>query len=187
LGEKLNISKQMTEGVKRFCDRYFETLNGTQSAIYAGFSENTARSQASQMLDTDEVQEYLDNLRNILSEKTGISQQKVLNEIGRIAFADIRKFYKGDNELIPICDLDDDEAAALSSLKVDELYDGDVHVGKTKEIRLYNKLDALEKLAKHLGMYQKDNEQSKPELIMPEIKVYNSAPPLADSEDKLDV
>lgn len=152
----------MTEQVKRFCDRYFETLNGTQSAIYAGFSEKTATVQASQMLATKEVEEYLSNLRGIMAEKTGISQQKILNELGRIAFADIRKFYQGENELIPVCDLGDDEAAALASLKTfEERVPGtDIIAGFNKEIKLYDKLGAIEKLMKHLGMFEKDNEQS---------------------------
>lgn len=151
----------MTEAVRRFCDRYFETLNGTQSAIYAGFSENTARSQASQMLDTDEVQAYLDKLRAVLAEKTGISQQKVLNEIAKIAFSDIRNYYQDDNQLKPICDLEDNEAAALSSVKSYEenLPGTSVVIGMNKEIKLYDKLAGLEKLARHLGMYKEDNKQ----------------------------
>src|ERR1700748_338555 len=108
----------MTEQVQRFCDKFFETLNGTESAIYAGFSEKTARVQASQMLATNEVQEYLQRLRLILAEKTGISQQKVLNEIAKIAFSDIRNYYEEDGKLKNITDLDDNEAAALSSRSV---------------------------------------------------------------------
>jgi phage terminase small subunit len=151
----------MTEQVQRFCDRYFETLNGTQSAIYAGFSENTARSQASQMLDTPDVQEYLQRLRTILAEKTGISQQKVLNEIAKIAFSDIRNYYQEDNNLKSICDLEDNEAAALSSVKsYEETMPGtSIVIGINKEIKLYDKLAGLEKLARHLGMYEKDNSQ----------------------------
>ncbi len=151
----------MTEAVKRFADRYFETLKGKESAIYAGFSEKTAAVQASQMLASDEVEEYLSILRETAATATGITHQRVLQEIGRLAFSDIRNYYNGENQLIPITDLDDDAAAALSSVKIDELYAGEVTIGQTKEIRLYNKLDGLEKLAKHLGIYGKDNEQSK--------------------------
>lgn len=147
----------MTEQVRRFCDKYFETLNGTQSAIYAGFSEKTARVQASQMLDTEEVQEYLGRLREDLANKTGISQEKVLREIARLAFVDIRNFYQGDGNLKPITDLDDDEAAALASVKSYEEKMEDVTIGVNKEIKLYDKLGALEKLARHLGMYEKDH------------------------------
>lgn len=150
----------MTEAVKRFTERYFETLKGKESAIYAGFSEKTAAVQASQMLATEEVENYLQVLRDAASEKTGITGARVLEEIGRLAFADIRKYYRGDNQLIPVTDLDDDAAAALASVKTFEEFtpDGDP-IGTSKEIKLYNKLDGLEKLARHLGLYEKDNKQ----------------------------
>ena len=177
----------MTEQVKRFADRYFETLKGKESAIYAGFSEKTAAVQASQMLASEEVENYLSVLRAELGEKTGITQARVLQEIGRLAFSDIRNYYNGDNQLIPITDLDDNAAAALSSVKVDEINAGEVTIGYTKEVKIYNKLDALEKLVKHLGMYEKDNSQSKPELIQPQVNVYNTLPPLATDEKEIDV
>src|ERR1700748_1709972 len=149
----------MTDQVKRFCDRYFETLKGKESAIYAGFSEKTAVVQASQMLASEEVENYLNELREKLAEKTGISQEKVLQEIAKIAFSDIRNYYQDDNNLKPICDLEDNEAAALASVKsYEETLPGTAIVGGiNKEIKLYDKLAGLEKLARHLGMYEKDN------------------------------
>lgn len=149
----------MTEQVKRFADRYFETLNGTQSAIYAGFAVNSARQQASQMLASEEVENYLSILRESLAEKTGISQQKVLQEIAKIAFADIRNYYTGDDRLKAVTDLDDNEAAALASVKTYEEYSQSEVIGINKEIKMYSKLDGLEKLARHLGLYEKDNSQ----------------------------
>lgn len=154
----------MTEQVKRFLDDYFVTLNGYKSAVNAGFSEKTATVQACQMLGIEENQVYLQNLRESLSEKTGISQQKVLEEIAKIAFSDIRNYYQDDNNLKPICDLEDNEAAALASVKSyeEKLQGSEIIIGVNKEIKLYDKLAGLEKLARHLGLYQKDNEQSKP-------------------------
>jgi phage terminase small subunit len=149
----------LKESHQRFADKYFETLNGTQSAIYAGYAEASARIEASRLLDREDVQTYLQGLRAILDEKTGISQQKVLEEIAKIAFADIRNFYKGDDQLKAITDLDDNEAAALMSVKMYEEYTPDGPIGMNKEIKMYNKLDGLEKLARHLGMYEKDNRQ----------------------------
>lgn len=153
----------MTESHIRFADKYFETLNGSLSAEYAGFDQNSARQQAWQLLQRDDIQEYLQKKREELSFRTGITAEKVLREVARIAFSDIRDFYKEDNNLIPISDLDDDAAAALSSVKsYEETMPGtSIVVGINREIKLYNKLDGLEKLARHLGLYEKDNLQSK--------------------------
>lgn len=145
----------------RFADKYFETLNATLSAIYAGFDQNSARQQGWQLLQRDDIQGYLEKLRSDLADKTSISQQKVLAEIAKIAFSDIRNYYTGDDKLKPITDLDDNEAAALASVKSYEEYSQGEPIGMNKEIKLYDKLGGLEKLARHLGLYEKDNEQSK--------------------------
>lgn len=154
----------MLEQHQRFADKYFETLNGAESARYAGFAEGTARAEACRLLDRDDVKDYLIKLRVILAEKTGISQQKVLQEIAKLAFSDIRNYYTGDDVLKPITDLDDNEAAALASVKMYQEYSQGEPIGINKEIKLYNKLDGLEKLARHLGLYEKDNSQSRIDL-----------------------
>ena len=47
----------------------------------------------------------------------------------------------------------------ISSIDTDELFMGKMIIGQTKKIRLYSKLDGIEKLMKHLGGYEKDNTQ----------------------------
>jgi phage terminase small subunit len=154
----------MLDQHKRFADKYFETLNASLSAEYAGFAADSSKQEGWRLLQRDDVQEYISRLQTSLAEKTGISQQKVLQEIAKIAFSDIRKYYQDDNNLKPICDLDDNEAAALASVKsYEETMPGtDIVVGFNKEIKMYDKLAGLEKLARHLGLYEKDNDQRKP-------------------------
>lgn len=146
----------------RFADKYFETLNASESARYAGFSEETAKQEGWRLLQREDIQEYLNKLRADLQEKTSITQQKVLQEIAKIAFSDIRNYYTEDDNLRPITDLDDNEAAALASVKTyeEKLPGTSVVIGMNKEIKLYDKLNGLEKLARHLGLYEKDNEQA---------------------------
>lgn len=144
----------------RFADKYFETLNGAESARYAGYAGASARIEAARLLDREDIQEYLQRLRLILAEKTGISQQKVLNEIAKIAFSDIRNFYEDDGQLKNITNLNDNEAAALSSVKTYEEKDREGNIlGLNREIKMYDKLAGLEKLARHLGLYEMDNQQ----------------------------
>jgi phage terminase small subunit len=154
----------MLDQHKRFADKYFETLNASLSAEYAGFAADSSKQEGWRLLQRDDIQEYISRLQTLLAEKTGISQQKVLQEIAKIAFSDIRKYYQDDNNLKPICDLDDNEAAALASVKsYEETMPGtDIIIGFNKEIKMYDKLAGLEKLARHLGLYEKDNDQRKP-------------------------
>lgn len=69
----------------RFCDKYFETLNGTQSAIYAGFSEDTAKQQAWQILQREDVQEYLSELKKEYAEKSGVTKEWVMTRFKEIS------------------------------------------------------------------------------------------------------
>ena len=67
----------------------------------------------------------------------------------------------------PIHELDDDCAAVVSSLEIEEISEWvegrKLSVGVLKKLKLWNKAAALEALGKHLGFFQKDNEQNKPQ------------------------
>lgn len=156
----------MTEQRQRFADRYFETLNATQSAIYAGYSEQSAKSQASQLLDEDEVQEYLQKLREEYQIKSGINKQRILEEYAKIAFSDIRELYAGDNQLLDVRQIDDSTAGAVMAVEVDEMKNGlGMTIGYTKKVKLYNKIQALQDLGKHLGIFEKDNSQKAASMV----------------------
>jgi len=161
----------MLDQHKRFADKYFETLNGALSARYAGYADSGAAVEACRLLERADVSEYLQMLKAAYSEKTGVTREKVLAEVARLAFSDIRNYYTGDDKLKAITDLDDNEAAALASVKTYEEYSQHEVIGINKEIKLYDKLAALEKLARHLGLYEKDNEQKveKPTTLKVEI------------------
>jgi phage terminase small subunit len=53
--------------------------------------------------------------------------------------------------------LDEDTAAAVASFKIDEY-------GRI-EYKFWNKVDALDKLMRHLGLYERDNAQQPPPVI----------------------
>ena len=43
-------NKELTPKQERFCQEYMKDLNGTQAAIRAGYSKETARQQAQRLL-----------------------------------------------------------------------------------------------------------------------------------------
>lgn len=152
----------MQENHIRFADKYFETLNAKESAIYAGFSEDTAKQLGYKLLQRDDIQEYLNKLREEYQKKSGINKQRILDEYSKIAFSDIRELYSGDNQLLDIRQIDDNTAGSVSSVEVDEMTDryGNI-IGYTKKVKLHNKLAALDSLGKVLGIFEKDNDQSR--------------------------
>ena len=50
---------KMTERQKRFCDEYLISLNATQAAIRAGYTEKYANTNASKLLQITTIQEFI--------------------------------------------------------------------------------------------------------------------------------
>ncbi len=74
----------------RFVEEYLVDFNGTQAAIRAGYSVRTAYSQASRLLNDVKVRAELDRRRRDLIERKELSQDRVLEEVRRLAFHPIQ-------------------------------------------------------------------------------------------------
>lgn len=145
----------------RFCEAFLVHLNGAKAAREAGYSEDRARVTASELLAREDIQEYIAKRQEELQEATGITQKRVLEEYARIAFSDVRKLYTVDDALKSIRELDDDAAAAVASVEVYEEKTGEEDVeaiGTTKKVKMFDKVKALDALAKHLGMFKNIHE-----------------------------
>jgi len=150
----------LTDKQERFCQEYVIDLNGTQAAIRAGYSENTAESQASRLLTKAKVVAYIEQLNAKMSERLEISAERVLKELARIGFSDLRKCLTSEGHLVDPHDWDDDTAAAIASLEVvtsSRAGEGDSReVERTHKIKAWDKGAALERLGRHLGIFQPD-------------------------------
>ena len=130
-------------------------LNATQAAIRAGYSEKTAGSQAFDLLKKPEIQNAIHDAQKKLSERTQITQERVLAEYAKIAFLDPRKLFNDDGQIKPISELDDDVAAAIGGIDVIvSPSDGEGEPDYTKKIKLIDKKGALDSIARHLGMFK---------------------------------
>jgi phage terminase small subunit len=136
----------------RFCEEYLANgNNGTQAAISAGYSEDTARQIASENLSKLDIENYISERQKQIAARLQINQDRVLMELSRLAFADIRKFYTVDGALKSIHDLDEDTAASLAGVETfDERVEDEI-IGTTKKIKTYDKLKAIETLNRMLG------------------------------------
>lgn len=157
--------------IERFCNEYLVDLNGKQAAIRAGYAAKNADVQASKMLTLPKVKEFIDQKKTEIQKRLDISQDRVLREYARIAFFDVRKIYSDGNTLIPIKDMDDDSAAVMAGMDTDEIWEGAGDdrklIGHTVKVKLSSKIAALDSLGKHLGLFEKDNGQKKPDAVAP--------------------
>ncbi len=142
----------LTAKQQRFVDEYLKDLNGTQAAIRAGYSAKSAAVIAAENLIKPNVQVAISECMQQRSSRTGITADRVLQELGRLAFLDIRKAYNADGSLKPVHELDDDTAAAVAGMDVAEIGSGEDVIGFVKKIKLSDKKGALELVMRHLGM-----------------------------------
>ena len=141
----------LTEKQRRFVDEYLIDLNATQAAIRAGYSVKTAREQASQNLTKLNIQQAISEKMAERSKRTGVNQDRIVLELAKIAFVNAADVIDSDDATIKAGATSDDTAAIQSvKVKVIPTKEGE---GVEREIRLNDKLKALELLGKHLGMW----------------------------------
>ncbi len=156
-----------------FVREYLIDFNATQAAIRAGYGKRVANKTGSDLLANPDIQAKIRELVNKRAEKAGISAERVLNELARIGFSDIRNAVKwgyrllegvepdehgnlqGENfvELVDSDKIDDDTARAIA-----EVSKSDRGVVKVK---LYDKRAALVDLGKHIGLFAKREDAKK--------------------------
>ena len=142
---------KLTEKQQRFIDEYLIDLNATQAAIRAGYSVKTAREQASQNLTKLNIQQAISEKMAERSKRTGVNQDRIVLELAKIAFVNAADVIDSDDATIKAGATADDTAAIQSvKVKVIPTKEGE---GVEREIRLNDKLKALELLGKHLGMW----------------------------------
>ena len=144
---------KLTPKQKRFVAEYLVDLNATQAAGRAGYKDpNIGR----QLITKNNVAEAIRKAMADREERTGVTQDWVVQELYKIAHADrggIAKVVGGGRavELTDTDALDDEQRAAL------------VGVEETKfgiKVTTCDKLKALELLGRHLGMFTDKVEQT---------------------------
>lgn len=138
----------LTEKQKRFIEEYLIDLNATQAAIRAGYSVKTADQQASRMLTNVKVQQAIAEKMAERSRRTGINQDRVLTELAKIAFVNADDVINAEDATTKE-EASRDDLAAIQSIKVKKFGED----GVEREIKLADKLKALEMLGRHLGMW----------------------------------
>jgi phage terminase small subunit len=154
---------ELSPKAKIFCEEYIKDFNGKQAAIRAGYSDKTANEQASRLLTNVNVQLYLGKIKQSISDKNEGLAQQVIDELKKLGFSNIQDYIDKENEIKDLSTITRDNAAAVESIKktVTEFSGGGESSGKKTSIqfKLYDKIAALEKLGRHLGIFELDNQQ----------------------------
>lgn len=83
LKSRLNIKQQ------KFVEEYVITGNATKAAIKAGYSEKTAATNSTKLLNNTKIAEYIEGLRQEMMDETILTGKDVLYRLSQIAMAQV--------------------------------------------------------------------------------------------------
>ncbi len=153
---------------ERFAQEVAKGKSATEAYKDAGYTPKgkVAASAASRLLRGVKVKARIDELLQNAADKAGLTVERVLSELSKIAFADIRQAVRwgrgpidskskhGNSnglELVPSDEISDDIAAAVSEVAL---------TPSGVRIKLHDKKSALVDLGKHLGMFKERVEHT---------------------------
>lgn len=149
----------MTEKQKKFADEYLIDLNATRAykAAYKSVkNDNSAMAGASRMLRNVKVATYIEEKMAERAERTEIKQDDVVKELAKIGFAQITDYVEVQNIngfekviIKPTDEIEKEKIGAIAGIK-----EGRNGI----EIKMNDKVKALELLGKHLGMFTEKQE-----------------------------
>lgn len=145
---------KLTAKQERFCYEYCIDFNGTQAAIRAGYSEQTARAIASENLSKLYIQNRIKQLQDNLAETAGVSKMRVLQEHMKLAFSSIAHLHNTWIERKEFEALTEEQKSCIAEISTQtrtvKIGDDPVDVEFVK-IKLYDKQKALDSISKMLG------------------------------------
>ena len=139
-----------------FVLEWFKDGNASRAAAAAGYAPQGARMRGYALLANPRVKAHIAAKRDKREKKFDVTAEKVLEQAARMAFVDPRAYVNAAGELIPLHQLSDEAAAALQGLEVDQGQNGKMRT----RYKLVDRGAAVDKLMRHLGMFEKDNTQA---------------------------
>jgi len=127
-------------------------LNAKKAAILAGYSEDSARSIGSENLTKPAIQAVIYKDFERRANKANVTQDRVIQELKRIAFSNMADFARWDGNTINLKDSD-----ALSRGKtavIKEISETVTEAGGRTTIKHHDKIKALELIGRHLNMFR---------------------------------
>jgi len=137
---------------KRFVAEFLVDLNAREAYIRAGYSKRSAAPHASRLMKDPEVAEAIERAMRMREARTQITQDRVLQELARIAFGDLRRVMNWNAGALSLKDsatLSDDDAAIVA-----EVAETTTQFGASLRIKTHSKVAALELIGRHLGMFK---------------------------------
>jgi phage terminase small subunit len=153
----------------RFAAEYAKDLNATQAAIRSGYAPKSAHVTGSRLLSDAKVQELVQGHHAERTAAAGITIERTLQEVSRVAYFDPRKLWHADGRMKNPHEMDEDTAAVIASIEAvestlfkedDAPETGDLFAAEngyhektmTRKVKTWDKMRALQQCIEILGM-----------------------------------
>ncbi|EFL51738.1 Terminase small subunit [Solidesulfovibrio fructosivorans JJ]] len=149
---------RLTDRQRRFVEEYLVDLRPAAAALRAGYNAKYAVAAGNRVKNLPHVRAAIEEAMGERSKRLGITQDRVVLELARIAFADIREFVDWDAGGVTLRasrELTPDQTACVA-----EIVENAGKAGKGLRIKLHGKTQALAALARHLGGREAAEEAS---------------------------
>lgn len=133
----------------------------TQAAAYReaypksrAWKDASVWDQASKLAANPEVRQRVEDLKAKAAAANEVTVERVVAELARLAFFDVRRLVNEDGSPRKLTELDDDTARAVAGLDVVRIGNADAGVGEVLKFKLADKGANLERLGRHLAMFK---------------------------------
>ena len=160
------MAARLTAKQELFAIAVAKGINQSEAYRNAGYGKGmaakTIREAASRLLRNSKVLAMVERLKAPALRKAELSVERTLEEVACLSHSDLGHMLERDGSLIPLAEMDPKARRAISSIEFVTDKDG----ARTTKIRLWDKNAALEKSMKHLGLFEKDNAQTRESLVL---------------------
>lgn len=145
-----------------FAQRVAKGGTQTDAAIAAGYSAKSAIKQGSRLQTNADIVSRIAELMNKAADRAELSAARVLEELRRLSFTDIRTLFDDNGNLKPITSLTEEQAACIGGFEVikKNAEAGDGFIDTVHKVKVIDKTKALEMLAKHFALLIEKVEHS---------------------------
>lgn len=160
-------SDNLTIKQEAFCQAYIRL--GDKSAAYreaystSRMKPESINVKAVHLSNEVKISTRIDFLRQEIKEDNKATISEVLNTLSDMLRFDISELYDSNGNLKNIHSIPKKARLMISQLETDEIYLKNETIGQVKKVKVFDKMQAVEKFMKHFGAYEKDNSQKKPE------------------------
>ena len=154
-----NTEKELSAEHQLFCEEYLICMSATKAylKIYSDSSRIAARNNSSRLMANDSISVEIKRLRAERSKRLAVEADDVLQELKLLGFSDISDYLDFGPVGVTLKEMSELPLEMTRAVAKVSHHLG-VEGGGSVEFKLHDKISALEKIGKHLGMFPNKHE-----------------------------